>query len=171
MRWCVCLLFAACAGHAVAPSSPSSPTVTDHVEDVADHDDRCPYLPPECVEGYDPHEGEDGCPDSSPLVVAMIVLPVGASEIPADGLRLLEGIAAETRTLIAGAHLVISIEAAPGEPEGETARRTSLVFRALAERGVSAERVRGEPDGPVAFEGSDPAPDHVVLRVEGCTRR
>ena len=66
---------------------------------------------------------------------------------------------------------MLEVEAAPGEPEAETVRRGALVAGALAERGVPAERVRVEADPPTELEGSDPAPDRIVVRVEGCDRR
>jgi hypothetical protein len=158
-------LAAACGSPAPAPpATPRPAPVRDHVDEIADVDDRCPSLPPECLEGFD-YIDTDGCPDPPPPRFA---LPPGAAHIPAQGARVLDEVAADSRQLARGARLVIVVEAAPDEPDAELARRAALVARALRDRGVPAGRFRLDPGGPVHLEGEDPPPDLVVVGVEGC---
>ncbi|HUH05980.1 MAG TPA: hypothetical protein VML75_28515 [Kofleriaceae bacterium] len=156
---CVVGVALAACGSRPAPARPADPD-RDHVEEIADESDRCPYLPRHCLQGFDVRE-DDGCPDAPPPSFA---LPVGSAEVPDEAGRALDGVAVDVRRLVAGASLVIAVNVAWGESETETARRGALVVRALVARGVPADLIRVEVPRFVHEATSD----RVSIEVVGC---
>jgi len=157
-------MLAACAGRPAARPHPTA-GASDRSEGIADVDDTCPYLPAECLEGFD-YVDTDGCPDAP---TPWIALPPGSVEVPAAAAAMFDQIARDVRHLVAGARLVVVVEAAPGEPSAETERRGALVMKALVAHGAPAGRLRVEAGGMLPTGGADdPAPDRVGFVVEGC---
>ncbi|MCL4228372.1 MAG: hypothetical protein KJZ91_28230 [Myxococcales bacterium] len=135
---------------ACGPPAPPAAPARDHVEDLVDRDDRCPYLPPECLAGF--AFEDDGCPDPPPPVIEPAGLATVARSL----------VAAEATRLAAGARLVVVVERGAAEPAPAAAARGAALRDAFLARGVPAAQVEV---ATVAATGPVP---RVVLAVEGC---
>ncbi len=174
------LAVAACWTASPAPTVTSSPRVVRPSSDpcapgphdrepvfgeIVDHDDRCPTLPSECLEGFD-FQDNDGCPDPPP---PEIEFARGSAVVPPEASDVLDRVATDARHLGRGVRLAVTGDRWPEEAEPLARARADAIVAALVRRCVDRTRIQAADDDlPESFEGRDPPPNRAVITARGC---
>jgi hypothetical protein len=136
------------------PTTDSPPASFSHLAD-----DRCSFLPRECIEGFDLSD-EDGCPDPPP---PEIIFAPGSSVLSESAARGIDEVSFDGRRLWPGASIRL-VAVSPSL----AAERYAVVRAALIAAGVPAQRISEGGSLPALEDGRAFDVESVVIAVDHC---